>query len=156
GMGRPPGVRGGSAAGSIVASAPAVARGFRRGDPGLPSTEWLSPRHPVLGTRYASPPSRSAASRSALPAPLRRQWPGRDPARSFAVGLDPALILRAQGLDADPWQRDFLRCADRRVLLNCCRQSGKSTAVAARALHTALFAPRSLVLLLSPTQRQSD
>jgi hypothetical protein len=78
-----------------------------------------------------------------------------DPARSLAVGLDPSLILQAQGLDPDPWQREFLLCADRRVLLNCCRQSGKSTATAARALHTALYAPRSLVLLLSPTQRQS-
>jgi hypothetical protein len=78
-----------------------------------------------------------------------------DPARSLAVGLDPALILLAQGLVPDPWQREFLLCADRQVLLNCCRQSGKSTATAARALHTALYAPRSLVLLLSPTQCQS-
>jgi hypothetical protein len=78
-----------------------------------------------------------------------------DAARSLAVGLDPALILLAQGLVPDPWQREFLLCADRQVLLNCCRQSGKSTATAARALHTALYAPRSLVLLLSPTQRQS-
>jgi hypothetical protein len=78
-----------------------------------------------------------------------------DPALSVALSLDPSLILRAQGLDPDPWQRQFLLCADRQVLLNCCRQSGKSTATAARALHTALFLPRSLVLLLSPTQRQS-
>jgi hypothetical protein len=81
--------------------------------------------------------------------------PGMDAARSLALGLDPSLILTAQGLDPDPWQRQFLLCADRQVLLNCCRQSGKSTATAARALHTALYAPRSLVLLLSPTQRQS-
>jgi hypothetical protein len=78
-----------------------------------------------------------------------------DPALALALALDPSLILRAQGLDPDPWQRDFLRCADRQVLLNCCRQSGKSTATAARALHEALFLPRSLILLLSPTQRQS-
>jgi hypothetical protein len=79
-----------------------------------------------------------------------------DAARSLALGLDPSLILHAQGLVPDPWQCEFLRCADRRVLLNCCRQSGKSTATAAHALHTALFRPRALVLLLSPTQRQSD
>jgi hypothetical protein len=78
-----------------------------------------------------------------------------DAAFSLALSLDPSLILRAQGLAPDPWQREFLLCADRQVLLNCCRQSGKSTATAARALHTALFLPRSLVLLLSPTQRQS-
>jgi hypothetical protein len=78
-----------------------------------------------------------------------------DVTRSLALALDPCLILRAQGFDADPWQREFLLCADRQVLLNCCRQSGKSTVTAARALHTALFRPRSLVPLLSPTQRQS-
>jgi len=78
-----------------------------------------------------------------------------DYAHSLALAFDPSLILRAQGLDPDPWQQQFLLCADRQVLLNCCRQSGKSTATAARALHTALFAPGSLVLLLSPTQRQS-
>src|SRR5262249_6829535 len=44
---------------------------------------------------------------------------------------------------------------DKQVLLNCCRQSGKSTVVAAQALHTALFTPGSLTVILSPTQRQS-
>jgi hypothetical protein len=78
-----------------------------------------------------------------------------DAARSLALALDPSQILRAQGLAPDPWQREFLLCPDRQVLLNCCRQSGKSTTTAAGALHAALFTPRALVLLLSPTQRQS-
>jgi hypothetical protein len=55
----------------------------------------------------------------------------------------------------DPWQRDLLLAPDRQILLNCSRQSGKSTVVAALALHTALFTPRSLVLLCSPSLRQS-
>ena len=42
-----------------------------------------------------------------------------------------------------------------RVLLLCSRQSGKSTVAAALALKTALLVPGSLVLLLSPTLRQS-
>ena len=74
---------------------------------------------------------------------------------SLLLALDPAAILRAQGLDPDPWQRDLLTSADRQILLNCSRQSGKSTTVAALALHTALFQPNSLVLLLSPSLRQS-
>jgi hypothetical protein len=78
-----------------------------------------------------------------------------DAALFLALGLDPSLILRAQGLIPDLWQRQFLLGSDRQVLLNCCRQSGKSTATAAGALHAALFAPGALVLLLSPTQRQS-
>lgn len=41
------------------------------------------------------------------------------------------------------------------MLLNCSRQAGKSTVVAALALHTLLFRPGSLVLLLSPSLRQS-
>jgi hypothetical protein len=65
------------------------------------------------------------------------------------------LILHARGLTPDRWQRDLLLAADRQVLLNCSRQSGKSTVVAALALHTALFTPRALVLLLSPSLRQS-
>jgi hypothetical protein len=58
-------------------------------------------------------------------------------------------------LPPDPWQREFLLAPDRQVLLNCSRQSGKSTVVAALALHTLLFVARSLVLLLSPSLRQS-
>ncbi len=80
---------------------------------------------------------------------------GMDPASSLALVFDPAQILLAQGLDPDPWQREFLLSVERQVLLNCCRQSGKSTTTAARALHTALVKPKSLILLLSPTQRQS-
>ena len=41
------------------------------------------------------------------------------------------------------------------MLLNCCRQSGKSTIAALLATWTALYTPRSLTLLLSPSLRQS-
>jgi hypothetical protein len=41
------------------------------------------------------------------------------------------------------------------MLLNCSRQSGKSTTTAIIGLHTAIYAPGSLVLLLSPSLRQS-
>src|SRR5438874_3995661 len=75
--------------------------------------------------------------------------------RALALALDPSLVLRACGLEPDPWQCDLLRCPDRQVLLNCCRQAGKSSAVAALALHTALFRPAGPVLLLSPSLRQS-
>ena len=72
------------------------------------------------------------------------------------MALDPSLILKARGMDVDPWQRNLLVCADKQLLLNCCRQSGKSTTTSALALHTAIFQPNSLVLLLSPGQRQSS
>ena len=71
------------------------------------------------------------------------------------LALDPSAILVARSLAPDPWQRDFLLARDRQVLLNCSRQAGKSTVVSALALHAALFTPGGLVLLLSPSQRQS-
>jgi hypothetical protein len=45
------------------------------------------------------------------------------------------------GIAPDPWQRDLLRSDAARVLMNCCRQSGKSTLAAILALHLALTAP---------------
>lgn len=63
--------------------------------------------------------------------------------------------MRSLGLNPDPWQRDVLLSSADRMLMLCARQSGKSTATAVLALHTALFREDSLVLLLSPSLRQS-
>jgi hypothetical protein len=59
------------------------------------------------------------------------------------------------GLTPDPWQETLLRSHAKRFLLLCGRQTGKSTAAAALALWTALMEAPALVLLLSPTERQS-
>jgi hypothetical protein len=75
---------------------------------------------------------------------------------AMLLALDPGQVLAAQGLTPDAWQRDLLFSTERQVLLNCSRQSGKSTAVAALALHTALFVKGGLVLILSPSLRQSE
>jgi hypothetical protein len=61
----------------------------------------------------------------------------------------------ALGIQPDPWQRDVLRSPSKRLLLNCSRQSGKSTIAAVMALHRALFQPGSLTLIVSPSLRQS-
>jgi hypothetical protein len=71
------------------------------------------------------------------------------------MAFDPAQILHWRGFHVDPWQRDFLSAKDHYVLLNCCRQAGKSTVTAVLALHEALFVPNSLIVILSPGQRQS-
>jgi hypothetical protein len=78
-----------------------------------------------------------------------------NPTTLFTLGLDPSRILLALGITPDPWQRDLLLSTHREILLNCSRQSGKSTTVAALAVHTAVFQPRSLILILSPGLRQS-
>lgn len=69
--------------------------------------------------------------------------------------LDPTLILRAQELTPDPWQGELLLSREPYLLLNCSRQSGKSTTVAAIALARLLAAPDSLVLVVAPSERQS-
>lgn len=73
------------------------------------------------------------------------------------MSLDPArLFARVLGYPPDPWQARVLRSSARQTILNCSRQSGKSTATAALALHTALYEPGALVLLLSRALRQSQ
>jgi hypothetical protein len=76
-------------------------------------------------------------------------------AADLAASLDPVAFARRVGLEPDPWQAQVLRSPSARLLLNCCRQSGKSTITAVLAVHTALYQPGSLVLMLSPTLRQS-
>lgn len=69
--------------------------------------------------------------------------------------LDPVALAGQVGMIPDPWQADVLRSTAPRLLLNNCRQSGKSTTAAMLAVHVATYEPGSLVLLLSPSQRQS-
>lgn len=72
----------------------------------------------------------------------------------LAAALDPVALSRRAGILPDGWQADVLRSGADRLLLNCARQSGKSTTVATLAVHGALYDP-GLVLLLSPSERQS-
>lgn len=72
----------------------------------------------------------------------------------LARALDPVAMAEDAGMTPDPWQMDVLRSTSPRILLNCSRQSGKSTVVSLLADHTAIYDP-GLILLLSPTLRQS-
>ena len=75
--------------------------------------------------------------------------------RDLARGFEPVLLMQDAGMRPDPWQEQVLRSDARRMMLCCSRQSGKSTTCSAIALHRAIYWPRSLVLLLSPSERQS-
>ena len=77
-------------------------------------------------------------------------------AADLARALDPVVLADSIGMDPDPWQREVLRTLHPRVLLNCCRQSGKSTTAATKAVHTAVYEPGSTILLVSPSLRQSQ
>jgi hypothetical protein len=68
---------------------------------------------------------------------------------------DPSLILADAGMTPDPWQAELLRSPCSPTLLLATRQGGKSLTAAALALRVAMLEPGSLVLLLSPTLRQS-
>src|SRR5215211_235171 len=75
-------------------------------------------------------------------------------AEDLKLALDCVAFARRAGLDPDQWQRDLLESSSDRVLLNCCRQSGKSTMTAIVVLHRALYHPDSLILCLAPALRQ--
>jgi hypothetical protein len=70
--------------------------------------------------------------------------------------LDPVEFSRYIGIEPDEWQGEVLRYEGKRLLLNCSRQSGKSTTTATKALHTGIYRPKSLILLVSPSLRQSQ
>ena len=75
-------------------------------------------------------------------------------AGDIRLALDASLIGERCGLQLDPWQAELLRERPKRALLNCCRQSGKSTVTALWALWQAMFDP-GLIVVVSPSQRQS-
>lgn len=78
-------------------------------------------------------------------------------AKTLRWALDPVLFaVEALGVTPDPWQAEVLRAQDARTLLNCSRQSGKSTVASLLSAHQALYTPESLSLLISPSQRQSS
>lgn len=77
-----------------------------------------------------------------------------NPNDALRYALDPAAFMDAFSFPPDDWQRDFLRTRDDSLLL-CSRQTGKSTVTAHLAVAEALFRPPALVLLLSPSLRQS-
>jgi hypothetical protein len=99
-------------------------------------------------------PRESGAVLEALPlayasVKARREQASRPPP-------DPVEFAATAGLPPDPWQADVLRSSSPRILLNCSRQSGKSTISSVLAVHKAVYRPHSLVLLLSPALRQSS
>jgi len=78
-------------------------------------------------------------------------------ANDLRHGLDAARFAReALDLDLDAWQETVLTTPSKRLLMNVTRQGGKSTVAAAKGLHRAVFVPGSLVLMVSPSLRQSS
>ena len=72
------------------------------------------------------------------------------------MAADPVLFMKSLGMTPDLWQEGALRHRGTDILLCCSRQAGKSTIAAVKSLHRAIYYPKSLILLLSPSQRQSS
>jgi hypothetical protein len=76
--------------------------------------------------------------------------------RDLSRAIDPVQFALDCGLEPDPWQTELLTSTARKILLLASRQAGKSTTTALLALHIAAYTPGALVLLVSPSQRQSS
>ncbi len=80
---------------------------------------------------------------------------GTDLAHDLARSLDPVVLATDAGFVLDDWQAEALRSTAPRMLMLCSRQSGKTLTTALIALATAILQPGALVLIVSPSQRQS-
>jgi len=69
---------------------------------------------------------------------------------------DAVLMALRAGIEPDAWQADLLQSDAKQMILLCSRQSGKSTITSILALHQAIYTANSLILLLSPSLRQSQ
>ena len=86
-----------------------------------------------------------------LTADQRAEWVRRN----AALRRDPTQIMSLAGLAPDPWQNRVLETKMEQVLLLCSRQVGKSTVAGGLAMRSAILRPGALILLLSPSLRQS-
>ena len=101
-------------------------------------------------TRWRINPRRGHRGRSV---PEARQT---DPLPALEVPASAsAFALETLGFPVDAKQQEVLDSPARRVIICCCRQWGKSTTGAIKALHHALTQPGSLVLVASRTLRQA-
>src|SRR3954447_8034019 len=75
----------------------------------------------------------------------------------LAAGLQNGVDFATAKLGFTPDSKQAVLLVEplRRVLLNCSRQWGKSTITAAKAVHQAFTVAESLVVVLSPSARQS-
>jgi hypothetical protein len=74
----------------------------------------------------------------------------------MSSSLSPAQWTRQHlNFHPDPTQSQVLDAQDPLILLNCSRQWGKTTVIAAKALHFALFHPKTTTLVAAPSERQS-
>ena len=76
--------------------------------------------------------------------------------QDLSSALNPVNFSRRKlGIEPDPWQQDVLLSSEKRIMILAARQSGKSMTCSIYALWHTLNHPGALVLVLSPSLRQS-
>jgi hypothetical protein len=78
-----------------------------------------------------------------------------DPTRAEKFRTTALTGMRHFGMEPDPWQMDVITCEDKRLLLNCSRQAGKSTTVAVLGVLESVAYGGTTVLIVAPSLRQS-
>src|SRR5437870_4131829 len=74
--------------------------------------------------------------------------------KDFQLALDPVAFSREIGIEPDDWQSELMRSEALRILLNCSRQSGKSTIGGTLSTHIAIYQDGSQTAILAPGLRQ--
>jgi hypothetical protein len=77
-------------------------------------------------------------------------------ARDLIRATDIVAFAQELGIDPDRKQRAFLSSVSKETLVVCCRQWGKSTCVSIIALHDALYRAGAMIILISPSLKQSS
>ena len=76
--------------------------------------------------------------------------------RAIVDLMDPCTFAETMlGFTPDPHQARVLQSTANQVILNCSRQWGKSTVCAAKAVYLAYSQPNAMILVASPSARQS-
>jgi Terminase large subunit, T4likevirus-type, N-terminal len=94
----------------------------------------------------------SALATSSWLADLNYQLQNGQPVPEWVI---PERMFEAAAIKPDKWQLDFLNCLQTQVLMLCARQIGKSLAVAALTLRTALVEAPASCVIFAPSDRQS-
>ena len=76
-------------------------------------------------------------------------------ARDLRLRLDANALAEHCGYELDSWQRELVNSPAKQTLIAAARQVGKTLACAIVAAHEALRLPDGLIVVVSPSQRQS-
>ncbi|NCC91281.1 MAG: hypothetical protein EOM01_13135, partial [Spirochaetia bacterium] len=86
---------------------------------------------------------------------MTREESKRFVAQQVLYGLSRSHYIAALGWKPFEWQSQVLKSQHKRKIINGSRQSGKSTIVSSVPCHTAKYYPKSLSIILAPTEAQA-